>query len=131
MTQPAPQRVITVSIIGTGEDADVYYSYLSPVSGLSYTYCPVCDIVADQAINSLFVLDYFATQNGWTIAGSSPKEGSPSLESVQGALNLSMMTINPYSSPEAVYKFFIHYVNTVTGDEMERDPQIGNVVKPN
>lgn len=130
MPQSVPQRVITISIIGTGEQADVYYTYLSPVSGLSYINCPVCDMVADQATNSLFVLDYIAAKNGWTITGTSPRKGSPTLETVPGALNLSIMTINPYNDPDAVYRFYVHYLNTVTCAEMERDPQMGNVQPP-
>lgn len=131
MTQPVPQRVITISIIGTGEQAEVYYTYLSPVTGLSYINCPVCDMIADQATNTLFVLDYISTKNGWTITGTSPRRGSPTLESVPGALQLSVMTINPYSSLDVIYKFYIHYLNTVTDAEMERDPQMGNVKPPN
>lgn len=130
MTQPAPQRIVTISIDGTGENADVYYTYSSPVSGLSYLDCPVCDMTADQAINTLFVLDYFSAKKGWTITGTSPKEGSLSLQAVPGALNLSILTINPYTSVDITYKFYIHYLNTTNGAEMERDPQVGNVVRP-
>jgi len=122
MTQPAPQRVITISINGTGQDAQVYYTYLSPVTGLSYTNCPVCDMVADQPVNSLFVLDYFSTKNGWTITEISPRSGSPKLESVPGALKLSILTVNPFNNVDALYRFYIHYLNTVNGVEMERDP---------
>lgn len=129
MTTPSPQRVIIISITGTGEQSEVYYSYVSPVSGLSYVNCPVCDLVADQATNTLFVLDFFSTKNGWTITGISPRKGSPALESVSGALNLSILTVNPYINLD-VYKFYIHYLNTVNGAEMERDPQVGNVPGP-
>lgn len=130
MTQSAPQRVITISIIGTDEAAKVYYTYLSPLTGLSYINCPVCDMVADQAVNTLFLLDYFSSQNGWTITETSPREGSPSLKSVPGPLHLSIMTINPYTSVGTTFQFYIHYLNTVNGVQMERDPQVGNVVPP-
>lgn len=130
MTQPVPQRVITISIVGTDQSATVYYSYLSPVTGLAYTNCPVCDLVADQATNSLFLLDFISTSNGWTITAISPRRGSASLESVPGALQLSIMTINPYDPVDAVYKFYIHYENTVSGTQMERDPQEGNIRGP-
>lgn len=129
MPQPVPQRIIVISIIGTGEQAQIYYTYLSPVTGLTYTMAPVCDMVADQAIDSLFVLDYFSAQSGWTITRTSPRLGSPTLETVPGARNLSIMTINPYTSME-VYKFYIHYLNTANGMEIERDPQVGNVSPP-
>jgi len=129
MSQPVPQRSITLTIVGNDENADVYYTYLSPVTGLSYTNCPVCDMVADQPVNSLFVLDYVSTLNGWTITGLTPHEGSPSLQSVPGALNASILTINPYTSLET-YRYYIHYLNTANGAEMERDPQQGNIPKP-
>lgn len=130
MTLPAPQRVITISIVGTDENAEVYYTYHSPVSGVSYIDCPVCDMVADQPINSLFVLDYFSTKNGWTITQVTPRRGSPAMDSVHGALNLSILTINPYTSTDVMYRFYLHYVNTVTDAEMERDPQMGNIRPP-
>ncbi|MDQ2822406.1 MAG: hypothetical protein M3Y65_18850 [Pseudomonadota bacterium] len=130
MTQPTPQRVITISIAGIGEKAEVYYTYLSPVTGLSYINSPICDLVADQAINSLFVLDYFSTKNGWTIMAISPRKDSPSMEFVRGALQLSILTINPYSNVGMVYQFYVHYLNTVSGVEIKRDPQEGNVEPP-
>ena len=34
MIQSIPQRVVTISVIGTGAQAAVYYSYLSPVTGI-------------------------------------------------------------------------------------------------
>jgi hypothetical protein len=129
MTAPTPQRIITISINGTGELADVYYTYASPVTGLSYINCPVCDMVADRAINSLFALDYFSSQNGWTITGVSPRGSSPAMEAVPGPLQLSVMTVNPYTNLD-VYNFFIHYQNTVSGAVMQRDPQMGNIRPP-
>jgi hypothetical protein len=129
MPNAIPQRIITLTLVGTDETTDVYYTYLSPVTGLSYTNCPVCDMVADQAVNTLFVLDYVSTLNGWTITGLHARKGYPSLEAVPGALNLSIMTINPYTSMET-YQYYIRYSNTVNGVEIERDPQQGNIPKP-
>lgn len=129
MPEAVPQRSIVLSLVGTDESTDVYYTYLSPVTGLTYTNCPVCDMVADQAVNSLFVLDYVSTLNGWTITKITPREGSPSMVSVPGALNLSIVTVNPYTSMET-YQFYIHYLNIINGVEIERDPQQGNIPKP-
>jgi hypothetical protein len=126
MTKPIPQRVVTISVIGNHSDAVVYYSYLSPVTGLVYVNAPVCDILVDCPIYTLFVLDYSATLNGWTITGTSPHDGSLALESVPGALNLSIMTINPYNTQDT-YNYYIDYANIHTKAVMKRDPQEVNV----
>lgn len=122
----APQRVITISVIGDDEKAVVYYSYLSPVTGLVYLNAPVCDVLVDRPINTLYVLDYSATLNGWTVTGTSPHDHSPVLKSELGARNLSIMTINPYKTDDT-YSYYIHYANTLTGAVMMRDPQEANV----
>jgi hypothetical protein len=129
MTMPSPQRVITVSVIGDGENAVVYYSYISPVDGVVRVNSPVCDILVDRPIQTLYVLDYSATLNGWTISGTTPHDGSPTLETVAGAFNLSLMTVNPYKTMDK-YSYYIHYFNTVNNVKMKRDPQEGNIPVP-
>lgn len=129
MHQTIPQRTITISIVGSDADALVYYSYVSPVSGLVYIDAPVCDILVDRPIYTLYVLDYSSSANGWTIRDISPAEGSPSLKWEHGAKHLSIMTINPYKmeEPNRPIDYFIHYTNTLTGAVMKRDPQEENV----
>jgi hypothetical protein len=129
MTQPAPQRVIVISIIGTDELSEVYYTYTSPVTGLSYINCPTCDMQADQPTNLLFALDFHSAKNGWTITSTSPRKGSPKLDSFAGALNLSVLVADPYTDM-VEHKFYIHYLNVLNETEMERDPQVGNIVRP-
>lgn len=129
MNNPSPQRVITISVVGNHRNAIVYYSYISPIDGLVRINSPVCDILVDRPIQTLYVLDYSSTLNGWTIAGTSPHDGSPVLQTVPGALNLSIMTINPYATHD-IYSYYIHYYNIVTKDEIKRDPQEGNVTPP-
>jgi len=126
MHQSIPQRVITLSIVGDDEDAYVTYSYVSPVTGLVYINAPVCDVLVDRPIHTLYVLDYTATLNGWTVTGTSPHEGSPTLKSVLGAGNLSIMTSNPHKSHDT-YAYYIHYTNTCTHAIIKRDPQEVNV----
>lgn len=130
MSQAIPQRVITITIVGNGKDAQVLYTYLSPVTGQTYTNSPTCDMVCDRAVYSLFVLDYSSTLNGWTIAETSPYEASPVLSQVPGAFHLSLLTFNPYTT-EHVYRFYIHYRNSLNGVHIKRDPQEGNIQPPN
>lgn len=129
MPQAVPQRVITISINGTDHEANVAYTYQSPITGQSYANAPICDMVVDRAIYSLFVLDYISTLNGWTITQTTPYQDSPTLLQVAGALNLSLLTFNSYTT-EHTYRFYIHYRNSITGATMCRDPQEGNIVPP-
>jgi hypothetical protein len=129
MNEPVPQRVITISIVGNEKNANVSYSYLSPVTGLSYINSPTCDILVDRPIYTLYLLDYSASLNGWTITGTSPYEDSPTLETVDGALQLSLMTINP-GEAHSDYRYYIHYLNTRTDVEIKRDPQELNIPVP-
>jgi hypothetical protein len=125
MAHSTAQRTITLSINGSDKDAQVFYTYTSPVTGLSYVDAPVCDLLCNQPINCLFLLDYLSTLNGWTIIDTTPN-GTPALEQVAGARRLSIMTINPYDTP-GTYKFFINYKNELTGAVIHRDPQEGNI----
>lgn len=126
MALPAPQRTITISILGTDGEAQVLYSYWSPISGLTYQNSPVCDIKCDQPTDCLFVLDFEATRRGWTIVNTTPRDKSAALEQVPGAKHLSILTINPYTSLDT-YNFYIHYRNSVTGAKLAVDPQEGNI----
>lgn len=128
MSQAIPQRVITVTIIGNDKDAQVQYSYLSPINGQLFTNAPTCDLKVDRAVYSLFVLDYASTLNGWSISETSPYEASPALSQVAGAFHLSLLTFNPYTT-EHTYRFYIHYRNK-NGIYIKRDPQEGNVQPP-
>jgi hypothetical protein len=126
MPLTTPQRTISVTIIGTDKEAQVVYSYLSPVSGLSYINSPLCDLVVNQPVYCLFVLDYASTMNGWTICDTSPYGDSPPLAQTAGALNLSILTYNPHTT-EDTYRFYINYRNTITGAKIAIDPQEGNI----
>lgn len=125
MASSTPQRLITLSINGNDKYAQVYYTYNCPVTGLAYINSPVCDLLCNQAVNCLFILDYASTLNGWTIINTTPN-GSPELKQVPGALNLSILTINPYNAPDT-YKFYINYKNMQTEAVINIDPQEGNI----
>lgn len=129
MPQAIPQRIITITINGNDNDAQVLYTYQSPVTGQSYVNSPNCDMEVNRAIYSLFVLDYATTLNGWAIKQTSPYQGSAVLSQVPGAFNLSLLTFNPYTT-EHLYRFYIHYRNSITGAEIARDPQEGNLQPP-
>lgn len=126
MQLTTPQRSITLSLSGTGKDAQATYSYWSPVYGTTHVNAPVCELSCNQATYCLYLLDYAATQNGWTIVKTSPREGSGALCQVPGAFNLSILTYNPYTV-DATYRFYIHYLNTMTGVSIAIDPQEGNI----
>lgn len=127
---PYPQRFISISIYGVHKNGRVFYSYTSPVSGIVVNNSPKCEISVDQPTYSLFLLDFSASMNGWTISGITPRAPSEPLETMEGPQGLSIMTINRYSSPTAIYAFYIHYRNTITGEEFKADPQEGNVSPP-
>jgi hypothetical protein len=126
MAQTIPQRTISVSILGTDNDAQVLYNYSSPITGLTYTNSPQCDLLCNQPSYSLFVLDYAATRNGWAIVNITPYGDSPALAQTPGAYNLSILTFNPYTAQDT-YRFYINYHNTITGAKISIDPQEGNV----
>ncbi|MGJ9416289.1 hypothetical protein ACHAC9_00780 [Massilia sp. CMS3.1] len=126
MSLTTPQRIITISIIGTGKDAQAFYSYLSPVTGQSYINAPLCDLLVNQPVYCLFVLDYASTMSGWTIVNTSPYGRSPELSQTPGALNLSVLTYNPHTT-EDKYQFYINYLNTITNVTIGIDPQEGNI----
>jgi hypothetical protein len=127
---PIAQRFITISIDGVQDSGRAFYSYTSPIFGTSYVRSPKCDISIDQPTYTLFLLDFASTMNGWAITGISPKETYPSMETQLGPMGLSIMTINPYDSPTTVYKYYIHYRNSISGAKIKIDPQEGNIPPP-
>lgn len=132
MKQATPQRTVTISVSGrTEEDARVSYSYWSPNDGLMRANTPVCDLYQKYSTNTLFVLDYASTQDGWTITGIAPNpSGAPALESIRGPKLTSIMTMFVESEQPELYKFFILYKNTITGASLAVDPQEGNTPLP-
>lgn len=125
-TTTNPQRTITISLSGTGEDATATYSYVSPVTGSTFLNAPVCDLKCQQASYCLYILDFASTKAGWTLTGTAPNGGATGMTSVPGALNLSLLTFDPYTC-YSTYRFYLRYLNTLTGAEIEIDPQEGNV----
>jgi hypothetical protein len=129
MTQAIPQRIVNVSILGKKADgAQALYSYWSPNEGYTRTAMPNCELYQKRATNTLFVLDYASTLNGWTIVGteSNPPD-APSLETISGPANMSIMTMFPALSKPSDFKFYIVYFNTLTGENIRFDPQEKNV----
>jgi hypothetical protein len=126
MPQTIPQRSISITILGTDKDAQVVYNYASPITGLTYTNAPACDMLCNQPSYSLFVLDFPTTGNGWTIVDITPKGDSPTLSQTAGAYNLSILTFNPHTT-EDTYRFYINYRNSITGAKISVDPQEGNI----
>lgn len=126
MPSTVPQRTISISITGTDKDAQVRYSYWSPVTGESFLNAPICDLSCNQPTYCLYVLDFMATQNGWSITGTSPNGDSPVLTQVPGAYHLSVLTFNPHTT-DTQYRFFINYHNSLTGVDIQFDPQETNI----
>lgn len=126
MSLTIPQRTITISINGADQNARVTYTYLSPISGASFTNAPNCDLSCNQPTYCLYLLDFTASQNGWTIVKTSPNQDSGALSQVPGPFNLSLLTFNPYTATDT-YRFYIHYLNMMTGAKICFDPQEGNI----
>lgn len=129
MPSPIPQRTISISVLGIDENADVLYSYWSPVTGRNHTDEPRCDLVCNRPIRSLFVLDYPSTINGWIITGSYPHAHSRELPPTMGPDNLSISYFNDDEYVGDTYRFYIEYKNTVTEKIIKVDPQEGNIPK--
>ena len=124
---PIPQRTISLSVAGIDELAEVRYTYWSPVTGEHHVGVPVCDLLVDRPIYSLFTLDYQSSLNGWTITGTRPNTRSRTLQSTPGPYNLSVLTSNKDEYIGDVFRFYIDYLNTITGATISIDPQEGNV----
>ena len=127
---PAPQRFVVISIDGVQTNGRVFYSYTSPIFGTTVINSPKCDIYADQATYTLYLLDFASTMNGWIIKKISSKGESPEMKTEMGPKHLSILTVNDYDPPNATYDFYIHYHNTVTGQDIMKDPQEGNIPPP-
>lgn len=127
---PIPQRVITISIIGVKNNARVFYSYVSPISGKIFSNSPTCEIDIDQPTYTLYVLDFASSMNGWTITGTVPNEDPRPLPFDIGPHGLSLMTDNPFDPMYRDHAYYIIYSNSVTGAGMRHDPQEGNVTPP-
>jgi len=124
---PVPQRLIIISIEGVQSNVRVFYSYVSPIYGTTFIHSPTCDILINQPTNTLYLLDFATTANGWTITSITPRAPSEPLETMEGPLGLSIMTINRYDPPAATYNFYINYRNSITNQEISIDPQQGNI----
>lgn len=132
MKTATPQRSVTIAICGRGaDDAQVRYSYWSPDDGVTRTATPRCDLDQARATNTLFLLDYQSSLNGWTITGVEPNPaGAPALETIPGPAAQSVMTLFPKLPVTEVFKFYIVYTNTLTGAVVRFDPQENNTPVP-
>lgn len=129
MKNATPQRTVTINLSSRhAEEAQVSYSYWSPNDGFTRTATPICDLYSRQASNTLFVLDYQSTQNGWTMVGTAPNPpDAPSLAFITGPENTSLMTQFPDLHHEEEFKFYIIYRNVLNDQTLRVDPQEGNI----
>jgi hypothetical protein len=132
MNTATPQRTVTITIYGRGaDDAQIAYSYWSPKDGVTHTTSPACDLVQTCATNTLFLLDYQSSLNGWTITGVEPNPvGAPALETIPGPAKQSVMTLFPDLPVPQIFNFYITYTNTLTGAIVRFDPQEKNTELP-
>ena len=129
MTQATPQRTVSVSLTGrTEDDVEIAYSYWSPNDGTTRAGISECSLYQRSATNTLFLLDYASTRNGWTIVGTEPNPPeAPSLETIRGPASQSLMTMFPDIKEPQIFNFFMVFKNTVTGAVVRFDPQERNV----
>lgn len=125
----APQRVIQVSLRQIGKKIAAFYTYVSPLSGISYIDAPVCDIKCDRETLTLYVLDFASTINGWTIHGADFGNNQDKLTFTLGPESLSIQVRNPYKDDWSVTNFSILYTNRAyhEGRLVPIDPQEGNI----
>lgn len=128
MKYARPQRTVSIALNGRlKEDARVTYSYWSPHDGISRVALDICDLYHEKGTNTLFVLDYPSTLDGWTITGIRPHAGSEALKYEPGPCGGSILTIFPDGDEVQTYSFYIDYYNTLTEAKVSFDPQEGNV----
>jgi hypothetical protein len=132
MNTATPQRNVTIAVSGrSADDAQVRYSYWSPNDGITRAASPTCDLDQVRATNTLFLLDYQSSLNGWTITGVEPNPaGAPTLQTIQGPAGQSVMTVFPQLPVTEVFNFYIVYKNTLTGAVVRFDPQENNTPTP-
>jgi hypothetical protein len=132
MNTATPQRTVTITIYGkSADDAQIAYSYWSPNDGVAHTASPKCDLYQVRATNTLFLLDYQSSLNGWTITGVEPNPaGAPALETIPGPAKQSVMTLFPDLSVPQIFNFYLTYTNTLTGAIVRFDPQENNTGSP-
>lgn len=126
LARPVAQRVVSVSLRDLGNITAAFYTYVSPLTGLSYTNAPVCDISVDQPTLTLFVLDFASTLDGWYITGAKLPPGNV-FSAVQGPGNLSIQIFNPYFDSSSKFSFTINYANELKDRKVPIDPQEGNI----
>jgi hypothetical protein len=129
MKQATPQRTVNISLMGRlQQDVRIAYSFWSPNDGFTRTAAPDCNLYQPNATNTLFILDYGSTLDGWTILRIEPNPaGAPMPETIHGPAHMSIMTMFPYSDKPEEYKFYIVYKNKLTDEEVRFDPQERNV----
>jgi hypothetical protein len=126
MITAIPQRTVNICLSGRNDDdTSIAYSFWSPNDGLTRLRAPVCDMIEKVATNTLFILDYASTLNGWTIVGIEPRPPSPAIQYVMGPENTSVLTIDPCVKA-GIFAFYISYLNTITNAQLKFDPQEGN-----
>jgi len=131
MKNARPQRSVSISLNGRfTEDTSVSYSYWSPHDGISRTALHVCDLYQEKGTNTLFVLDYLSTLNGWVITGIelNPNYAPPPepLQSETGPCGGSILTKFPDGDGKWTYYFYIKYYNTLSEAHVRFDPQETN-----
>lgn len=128
MKHARPQRTVTISLSGRQKsDARVVYTYWCPSDGLTRTDTPVCTLYNEKGTNTLFLLDYASTLNGWTIVGIEPNPAdAPVLDSIPGPANGSLLTLFPDTDRPQIFNFYIVYLNTLTEQTVRFDPQEEN-----
>ncbi|MET0982673.1 MAG: hypothetical protein ABWY02_11265 [Telluria sp.] len=124
-----PQHVVHVSLREIGANIAAFYTYVSPLSGISYIDAPVCDIKCDQPTFTLYVLDFASTINGWKIDGMKPVDDTDALKWELGPDQLSIQVFNPHKHDTGVENFSIIYSNENYhhGKPVPIDPQEGNI----
>jgi hypothetical protein len=128
--KPVPQRVISISIAGVNEDARVFYTYTSPISGAAFINSPTCDILIDQPTDTLYLIDFSASMNGWVFKGIVPRHDAKPLNIEISKNKLSLTTFNLYDPEYRDHAYYIDYYNIITDSPMAHDPQENNVRPP-
>jgi len=129
MSAAIPQRIVSIALRPHNNHTKAFYTYVSPVTGLSYQNALKCDLKVDQPTYCLFVLDFPTTADGWTILNIVATPKSSGLAFIHGPFDLSILTSDPFLA-DTVYNFTICYKNSRTGDIYSEDPQEGNGPPP-
>ncbi len=131
MPEQVKQIPVSIKIDGTGNNAQIFYTYINPADTKLVVNSPTCTVAAAEPYYTLFAIDYTSSAAGWQFHPSAPLIPKPDSQAPTFTTpedRLSLRTLD--QSATVTYKFDFIFINTVNGSQTISDPQEGNAVVP-